>query len=151
MSRKIQDEFTDLPMSKEMKCMLRKQRDGKCMTCGRPRVNAKHCAYHRDYANRLHREMDAKHPEKAKARSLVMQALRKGIIKREPCHCGKPGFAHHEDHNKPLEITWLCHAHHNEAHGKTAIKKDHAPFIKDPVSYYKKYYSDYEEYRRQPR
>lgn len=143
MSRTIQDEFTALPMSRQMRCIMRKLRDGKCMTCGAPRVNAKHCAKHRDYANKLHRTTDKANPTKAKARTAVMLALRRGEITRGNCHCGKPGFAHHEDYAKPLQITWVCHAHHCEAHGKKALRT-HVPFISGD---YKEHYAKLEKQR----
>ena len=37
MSRKINDEFTDLPVSPQHKTILRRKRDGLCVTCGSPR------------------------------------------------------------------------------------------------------------------
>ncbi len=37
---KIQDEFTDLPLSQSRKQQLRRKRDGKCIKCGQPRCEA---------------------------------------------------------------------------------------------------------------
>lgn len=34
MSRRIQDEFTDLPITRQQKWQLRRSRDGKCQQCG---------------------------------------------------------------------------------------------------------------------
>ena len=34
---KIQDEFTDLPISNRRKYQMRRKRDGLCVTCGQPR------------------------------------------------------------------------------------------------------------------
>lgn len=40
----IEDEFTDLPISRTRKMQLRRKRDGRCYTCGKPRgFNALKC------------------------------------------------------------------------------------------------------------
>ncbi len=57
-------------------------------------------------------------PEKVKAREIVSNAIRDGRLKRELCHCGKYGHAHHEDYSNPLEVIWLCTTHHKELHRK---------------------------------
>lgn len=59
-----------------------------------------------------------KHPEKNDARIAVTAALQKGSLRKQPCAiCGHPiAEAHHADYGKPLDITWLCKAHHVEAH-----------------------------------
>ena len=39
--------------------------------------------------------------------------------RRQPCViCGEPGERHHEDYDRPLDIMWLCHAHHMEWHAR---------------------------------
>jgi len=45
-------------------------------------------------------------------------AIRKGILKREPCQvCGETNVhAHHHDYSKPLDVIWLCKTHHEEIH-----------------------------------
>lgn len=58
---------------------------------------------------------------KSKAReasALVRKAYVKGLIDKQPCEkCGeKNAHAHHEDYDKPLEVTWLCHKCHRERH-----------------------------------
>lgn len=70
----------------------------------------------RDIAKR----MMEKYPEKQKARSMVSQAVKKGILKREPCQvCNKEkSEGHHPDYSKPLEVMWLCKKHHVEEHSK---------------------------------
>lgn len=42
----IQDEFTDLPVSKQRKTQLRNKRDGKCQTCGKPLFSTMYCEKH---------------------------------------------------------------------------------------------------------
>ena len=41
-------------------------------------------------------------------------------LKKEPCEiCGCGGaHAHHEDYSKPLDVRWLCQAHHRAVHRK---------------------------------
>ena len=60
----------------------------------------------------------AKHPEKIKAGVEVRKAIKKGILIRANCiKCNNhKSQAHHEDYSKPLEVTWLCHKHHQELH-----------------------------------
>lgn len=60
-------------------------------------------------------------PIKKHARNLVAAALRRGRMTRQPCEvCGHtPAQAHHDDYSKPLEVSWLCRAHHEEQHGST--------------------------------
>lgn len=63
-----------------------------------------------------------------KATALVNNAIAKGVIIPEPCQiCGIFGKAengrrlvdaHHDDYNKPLDVRWLCKAHHVEWHKK---------------------------------
>ena len=59
---------------------------------------------------------------KYKARKAVYYAIAKGKIVRQGCEvCGVyPAEAHHEDYSKQLDVTWLCHKHHAERHGKIA-------------------------------
>lgn len=59
--------------------------------------------------------------EKVRKRDAIgKRALRKHIIDQE-CSiagCNKTGERHHDDYDKPLEITWLCRQHHREVHSK---------------------------------
>lgn len=66
-----------------------------------------------------------KYPEKEKARREMQSALRKGIIKREPCEvCDNPrSQGHHEDYTKPLQVRWLCAIHHRQADDKLRQEK----------------------------
>jgi hypothetical protein len=60
-----------------------------------------------------------KNPKHNKARVLVNQAIKAGVLIKQPCEvCNKKLVeAHHEDYNKPLDIIWLCKEHHLEVHG----------------------------------
>lgn len=57
----------------------------------------------------------------SRARDQVRRAVRNGYLKRLPCEvCGKKTgiHGHHDDYSKPLEVIWLCPAHHKERHMK---------------------------------
>ena len=59
----------------------------------------------------------ARNPEKYQAHITVRMALYHGKIKRTGCIiCGEKAQAHHENYSKPLEVMWLCQAHHAEHH-----------------------------------
>lgn len=55
---------------------------------------------------------------KLSARQKAQYAIRTGKIVRGPCEvCGDPKTeAHHDDYTKPLEVRWLCQAHHVDVH-----------------------------------
>ena len=44
--KKIMDEFTDLPVSRQQKWQLRRAKEGRCVICGEPKVTAWHCLKH---------------------------------------------------------------------------------------------------------
>jgi hypothetical protein len=56
--------------------------------------------------------------EKERARQQAWNAANRGDIQRQPCEvCGVEKVdAHHDDYSKPLEVRWLCRAHHMEVH-----------------------------------
>lgn len=60
------------------------------------------------------REDARRRPQAYKAVNVVNHAIRDGKLKRMPCEiCGdSKSEAHHCDYSKPLEIQWLCKAHH---------------------------------------
>lgn len=63
---------------------------------------------------------EAKHPERKRASTTVGNAIRDGRLVPWPvcaipeCNC-KPQ-AHHPDYDRPLDVVWLCQAHHKQAH-----------------------------------
>jgi hypothetical protein len=58
-----------------------------------------------------------KHPERSKAICAVNNAVRDGRLKKHPCWvCGNKAHAHHPDYSQPLDVVWLCPAHHKAAH-----------------------------------
>ena len=116
---------------------------GKCKECTKKHVRANYSEKREQYS-RYDKERQqnptrrakkiayakahkARHPDRAKARQALHNAVRDGKIKRQPCcYCGasKRVQAHHADYSKPLEVTWACFKCHREReHGQkvTAI------------------------------
>lgn len=53
----------------------------------------------------------------SRAQLRVQYALDHGTIKALPCFCcGDKAEAHHPNYDAPLDIVWLCRAHHRQAH-----------------------------------
>lgn len=59
-----------------------------------------------------------KYPKKYKAHNAVNNAIRDGKIEKGCCEvCGAvKAVAHHDDYDKPMDIRWLCQAHHKQWH-----------------------------------
>lgn len=89
----------------------------------------KHCSYENERlwrknnpekANKLRRigveRYVKRYPEKRKAQSIVASAVRSKWLRQKPCViCGNlKAQAHHDDYSKPLDVVWLCVAHHKE-------------------------------------
>ena len=68
-------------------------------------------------AKRVHSEWKSKYPNRRAAQVQVGNALRRGVLKKQPCHvCGAAAEAHHPDYDRPLDVVWLCPPHHSQAH-----------------------------------
>ena len=103
---------------------------GKCKQCTKDDVTAhrnanleKARAYDRKRGLRNSKEYfaeyRAKYPNKYKATNMVSNAKRGGKLFTEPCcECGSTEkiHAHHDDYAKPLNVRWLCAAHHKQWH-----------------------------------
>tara|TARA_R110002049_G_scaffold111950_2_gene261288 strand:- start:1765 stop:2184 length:420 start_codon:yes stop_codon:yes gene_type:complete len=65
-------------------------------------------------------EWKKKYPKKYKAHCMVNNQKRAGNLHQEPCEvCGsEKSVAHHDDYDKPLNVRWLCQAHHKQWHSK---------------------------------
>lgn len=56
-------------------------------------------------------------PKRRAAQIAVGNALRIGKLEKWPCMiCGEKAEAHHPDYDQPLDVVWLCPAHHKQAH-----------------------------------
>lgn len=68
----------------------------------------------REYANKYR----ANNTPKVIAWKLMNLAIRTGFLKKMPCEvCGcQDSLGHHESYQRPLDITWLCAAHHGARH-----------------------------------
>jgi hypothetical protein len=56
-------------------------------------------------------------PERKRAMTIVGNAVRDGKLIPQLCWvCGKKAEAHHPDYSRPLDVAWLCHLHHLQAH-----------------------------------
>lgn len=82
-------------------------------------------AYDRERGNRQTKEYRdnyvMKFPLKHKAHNIVGNAIRDKKLFKEPCEeCGSEIriHAHHDDYAKPLNVRWLCAAHHHQWHSK---------------------------------
>lgn len=66
------------------------------------------------------KEWRAKYPKKYKAHNMVNNRVRDGSLHSEPCCvCGtEKTVAHHDDYNKPLNVRWMCQAHHKQWHAE---------------------------------
>ena len=105
-------------------------RVNKCKECNKADVRANRAdkvEYYREYdrerGNRLppgyQSEYRASYPAKYKAKNAVGNAVRDGKLLREPCEvCGERRnvHGHHDDYAKPLDVRWLCAAHHRQWH-----------------------------------
>jgi len=63
-----------------------------------------------------------KNSQKSAVHSLVLYAVRSGILKRsetcQDCNIECKPHGHHEDYTKPLDVIWLCKLCHGKRHRK---------------------------------
>lgn len=92
----------------------------KCKECTKIDVRAnraKRIEYYREYdRGRGNRQ---RNPNKTRAQNMVNNAVRDGRLHKGPCEiCGSVYriHGHHDDYAKPLNVRWLCAAHHKEWH-----------------------------------
>ena len=60
-----------------------------------------------------------KYPNQYKSQNMVSNAIRDGKLFKKPCEvCGSGNnvHAHHDDYLEPLNVRWLCAAHHKQWH-----------------------------------
>jgi len=101
----------------------------KCKECTKKDVTTnrklnleKYRAYDRTRGNRQHpgylQEYRKRNSNKYRAINMVNNAIRDRKLFSEPCEvCGEEKtHAHHDDYSKPLNVRWLCAAHHKQWH-----------------------------------
>jgi hypothetical protein len=63
-----------------------------------------------------------KNRERRAARQRFRYAVATGKLSRQPCHCGRTDTEGHHARgyvgSAALDVDWLCHLHHAEAHRK---------------------------------
>ena len=109
---------------------------GKCKECQKAstaRARAANPDYYREYdrergklphriANAIEQTKKWRDADKRrlKCHNSVARALRNGALEPMPCIvCGsEKTVAHHDDYDKPLDVIWLCQAHHKQLHAK---------------------------------
>lgn len=86
---------------------------GKCKACTRKDVRDNRNVY----MKRPRIVSDIDKATKRRAAVTLNNALRDGRVKQHECLvCGGKSEAHHPDYSRPLDVVWLCRAHHILAH-----------------------------------
>jgi hypothetical protein len=64
-------------------------------------------------------------PVAHRAHLAVQKAIEEGSLIHEPCEicCSYYAVAHHDDYDRPLDVRWLCHKHHNQFHAFVTRRK----------------------------
>ncbi len=78
MRKRIQDEFTDLPISRQRKYQLRMQRDRRCTECGQPAVQGSRCLKHLVKARERQRKKRGLKRRYYGTLSYQLQAIKRG-------------------------------------------------------------------------
>lgn len=104
----------------------------KCKTCAKEdslRHRSKNLERIREYDRNRGNRQDScyiksyrtKYPNKYRAHNMVNNSIRDSKLFAEPCEiCGSSTevHAHHNDYAKPLNVRWLCPAHHSQWHAE---------------------------------
>lgn len=72
-------------------------------------------------------EYKKRYKNKSNAVIMVNNAIRDKRLFKEPCEvCGTKKYvhAHHDDYKRPLNVRWLCAAHHRQWHIKNGEGKN---------------------------
>lgn len=111
---------------------------GKCKECNKhdARQNRKlNIDYYREYDRKRGSRQSSgylknyrkENINKYRAVNMVNNAIRSKKLFKEPCEiCGtrKAVHAHHDDYAKPLNVRWLCAAHHRQWHMENGEAKN---------------------------
>lgn len=98
-----------------------------CRACNAQRLRD-HRASNQGWSTKKNRKWGDQNPEKRRAHKRVEYALKTGRLIRQPCErCGtERAQAHHDDYSRPLEVTWLCQAHHRQRHRELEAQQNAA-------------------------
>ena len=72
--------------------------------------------------SRYNKVYNQRNQEKIKCHRIMWKAIRAGELVIGPCthkglgECSVRIQGHHDDHSKPLEVTWFCTSHHQQYH-----------------------------------
>jgi hypothetical protein len=85
---------------------------------------------------RYKREQRRRYPERIYARERVRRKVRSGDLVPHPCEvCGDANAqAHHPDYARPLDVRWLCRAHH-QAEDAANPHPRKSPEVEHPTSF----------------
>jgi hypothetical protein len=74
-------------------------------------------------AKRVISQWKAQFPNRRKAQIILGNALRDKKIEKYPCIvCGiEKVEAHHPDYDRPLDVIWMCPAHHKQTHAMAKV------------------------------
>jgi hypothetical protein len=122
----------------------------KCKSCTKKDVHEhrhgagreKVLAYDRKRADQPHRresmarrmqQWGARFPERRRAHSALRRAVIAGRVVPWPVcavpECSLAPEAHHPDYSRPLDVVWLCSAHHKQAHALVGQSKREEPCL----------------------
>jgi hypothetical protein len=106
--RRMRDpEWREKVLAQKRAANQRRRQRGLCLT---PEQKARKSQTGREWGkrNRL----------KRRAHRAVQTAVRNGTLVKQPCEvCGVlPSEGHHDDYTRPLDVRWLCTAHHAARH-----------------------------------
>ncbi|WEL95478.1 endonuclease [Escherichia virus ECH1] len=106
-------------------------RVNKCKECNKVDVKSNRKSkieYYREYdresGNRQKdgyvKEYRSRNPIKYNCHTILNNAIRDGKINKKPCEvCGNDkAVANHDDYSKPMDVRWLCQAHHMQWHAE---------------------------------
>ena len=114
-----------LPISGFAWSKAKQRPHGYCRKCSR----RKHVEWLKTPAGRRSLHKYNSQPDRRRkndVRVFTQKAIRLGYLTPKPCRvCGVTKVhAHHTDYSKPLEVEWLCEAHHQEVHRRSQRQEE---------------------------
>ncbi len=99
----------------------------------RARIKATKRLYNKEHSEEIRRnnKLYRQHNRgKTKCHRIMWKAIRAGELTIGPCahkrlgECGRRIQAHHDDYDKPLDVTWLCIPHHQQYHRSDLVFRE---------------------------